>query len=99
MFLCFLHKRQAFHLAAFILWIEHFLLVPDPGEWPAPPLIFRPKETDPAPFPPPPPSLSQSLEDRAPTLSEGLDPLLSVNRSSTGREQSEVEKVNIAVIL
>ena len=82
MFVCFLHKRQAFHLAAFILWIEHFLLVPDPGDGPAPLLIFRPKETDPAPSPP----LSPSLEDRVPTLSKGLDRPLSVNRSSTGRE-------------
>ena len=80
----YVQKRQAYHLAGFILWIEHFLSVPDPGEGPAPPLIFRPKETNPAPSPPP--RLSPSLEDRAPTLSKGLDRPLSVNRSSTGRE-------------
>ena len=85
----YVQKRQAFHLAGFIFWIEHFLLVPDPGEGPAPPLIFRPKETDPAPSPPP---LSQSLEDRAVTLSEGLDRPLSVNRSSTWRETISSKK-------
>ena len=78
----YVQKRQAYHLAGFILWIEHFLLVPDPGEGPAPPLFLDQKR----PTQPPPPTLVQSLEDRAPTLFEGLDPPLSVNRSSTGRE-------------
>ena len=90
MFVCFLHKRQAFYSAAFILWIEHFLSVVDLGEGPGPLLIFRPKETRPSPLPPPP-HPAQSLEDRAPTLSEGMDPPLSVTVQPLGGKQSEVD--------
>ena len=60
----YVQKRQAYHLAGFILWIEHFLLVPDPGEGLAPLLFLDQKR--PTQPPPPPHPLSQSLEDRAP---------------------------------
>ena len=47
----YVQKRQAYHLAGFILWIEHFLLVPDPGEGPAP-LLFLDQRDRPSPSPP-----------------------------------------------
>ena len=69
----------------------------EPGEGPGPPpyLFLEQNKARRAekhfwrltqPSPPPPPTLSQSLEDLVPTLSEGLDSPLSINRSSTGRE-------------
>ena len=58
----YVQKRQAYHLAGFILWIEHFLLVPDPGEGPAP-LLFLDQRDRPSPLLT---TLFQSLEDRAP---------------------------------